>query len=139
LPFSDHCEPLVNSEPHLEHLLRSLRNNGIMKESKYTELRPMQEHACDFMDLFQPSDRFFLHRINLQPELPQLFSLFHKDSIQRRIRKAEKEHLNYECGRSEALLRKYYKLALLTRRRHRVPPQSMDWYRNLLLCLGEAI
>jgi hypothetical protein len=141
LPFSDHCEPLVNKSQELELLLQYLRADQANKEWRYLELRPIEgaELGASVDDGFQPSDRYLLHVINLRPELADLFRHFHKNSIQRRIRKAEKEGLSYECGRSEALLDKYYRLALLTRRRHQLPPQPRNWYRNLLACLGDAI
>ena len=45
----------------------------------------------------------------------------------------------YEEGRSESLLRKFYHLFLLTRRRHQVPPQPIVWFRNLISCLGDRL
>src|SRR5207247_11186550 len=62
---------------------------------------------------------------------------FGKDSVQRKIRRAEREGLTYEGGRSESLLQKLYGLLVMTRRRHYLPPQPLDWFRNLVDCLGE--
>jgi CelD/BcsL family acetyltransferase involved in cellulose biosynthesis len=138
LPFSDHCEPLVGETSELEHLLRRLQADRLVRKWKYLELRPLSSIASSAAG-FQPSDRYFLHVIDLRPSLESLFRSFHKDSVQRRIRKAEKEGVSCEVGRSESLLQKYYRLALQTRRRHQVPPQPLEWYRNLLACMGEAI
>jgi hypothetical protein len=139
LPFSDHCEPLVGDRSELETILQHLER--VARDWKYVELRPISDFAASGLqrDVFQPSDRFFLHLVDLQPDLADVFRRFHKDSVQRRIRKAEKENLDYQCGRSEDLLQKYYQLALLTRRRHGVPPQPMEWYRNLSSSLGDAL
>jgi hypothetical protein len=54
---------------------------------------------------------------------------------QRRIRRAEKEGLSYEVG-SGQLLESFYRLLLITRRRHRLVPQPRAWFRNLLECMG---
>jgi lipid II:glycine glycyltransferase (peptidoglycan interpeptide bridge formation enzyme) len=43
----------------------------------------------------------------------------------------------YDEGGSEKLLRSFYHLVLRTRRRHQLPPQPLNWFRNLLACLGE--
>jgi len=42
-----------------------------------------------------------------KPELAAIFRGFHKNSIQRKIRRAERERLTYAEGRSEALLEKF--------------------------------
>jgi lipid II:glycine glycyltransferase (peptidoglycan interpeptide bridge formation enzyme) len=59
--------------------------------------------------------------------------------VRRKIKRAEREKLTYEAGRSEELLRKFRHLFLLTRRRHRLPPQPAAWFRNLVQCLGEKL
>src|SRR5439155_744233 len=51
--------------------------------------------------------------------------------------RAEREGLTYEGGRSESLLQQLYGLLRITRRRHHLPPQPLDWFRNLVDCLGE--
>jgi lipid II:glycine glycyltransferase (peptidoglycan interpeptide bridge formation enzyme) len=79
-----------------------------------------------------------LHRLSLQPELNELFLSLHKSSAQRRIRHAQCAGLIEKYGRSEALLRDFYNLLVITRRRHHLPPQPYDWLRNLNDCLGDA-
>jgi len=53
------------------------------------------------------------------------------------VRRAEREMLSCETGTSDAHLRKFFSLLLLTRRRHRVPPQPFEWFRNLLESMGD--
>jgi lipid II:glycine glycyltransferase (peptidoglycan interpeptide bridge formation enzyme) len=88
---------------------------------------------------FGPAQTFYLHRLDLGPDLDALLRSFHKDSIQRKIRRAERERLTYEEGRSEALLAKLADLLELTRRRHRVPRQPLNWFRNQIDCLGDRV
>jgi lipid II:glycine glycyltransferase (peptidoglycan interpeptide bridge formation enzyme) len=47
--------------------------------------------------------------------------------------------LIYEEGRSEALLEVFYRLLVITRRRHQLPPQPKRWFRNLIDCFGEDL
>lgn len=63
----------------------------------------------------------------------------HKDCVQRKINRAEKEGLVYEKGRSESLLRRFYQLVLRTRRRHGLPPQPLQWFRNLTDSMGDKL
>jgi lipid II:glycine glycyltransferase (peptidoglycan interpeptide bridge formation enzyme) len=69
----------------------------------------------------------------------QLFRSFHKNCIQRKIRRAEREKLHYEDGTSEALLEKFYRLVLMTRRRQNLPPQPISWFRGLIDAFGKNL
>jgi len=141
LPFSDHCEPLVN-EPHdLERLLAFLQAEVESGSCKYLESRPLSELDNGIPQKMRlgRSEAYCIHMLDLSPSLDELFRKFHKSCVQRKIHKAEREGLVYEEGRSEELLSKFYRLLLLTRRRHQLPPQSMAWFRNLADCLGDRL
>jgi lipid II:glycine glycyltransferase (peptidoglycan interpeptide bridge formation enzyme) len=71
--------------------------------------------------------------------LSEIFQGFHKDSVQRKIRRAEKAGLNYDAGRSERIIEEFYGLLLKTRRRHQLFPQPRVWFKNLFACLGENV
>jgi lipid II:glycine glycyltransferase (peptidoglycan interpeptide bridge formation enzyme) len=75
----------------------------------------------------------------LTVSLEQIFRNLHKDSLQRRIRRAEREELTRETGCSEELLNDLYRLVLITRRRHQLPPQPLAWFRNLVSNMGENL
>ena len=141
VPFSDHCQPLVDSEESLELLLAAMRQNQTKKKWKYIELRPLAVWQTDgeIESSFARGEEFFFHALDLQPSLDTIFHNFHKSCVQRKIRRAEREKLDYESGRSESLLAKFYHLLLITRRRHQLPPQPMAWFRNLADCLGDRL
>ena len=138
LPFADHCEPLAECLGELREILSSLQCTLDREKFKYIELRPLSANVLAETDM-QKSDSFCFHALDLQPTLGELFRRLQKDSIQRKIRRAEREDLCYEEGTSEILLKKFYHLFVLTRRRHKVPPQPMDWFRNLVTCLGDRL
>src|SRR5712692_117381 len=107
LPFSDHCEPLTERPEDLKSLLHFLESKRTEEGWKYIEIRPRT--GVDAAPLgMAPALRYSFHTIDLGPELGQLFRRFHKDSTQRKIRRAEREGLTYEEGRGEALLDKFY-------------------------------
>jgi CelD/BcsL family acetyltransferase involved in cellulose biosynthesis len=141
LPFSDHCEPLLDHAEDLQIFLSYLENARQHERWRYFELRPLVLRTVDAAaDLrLGAGEEFSFHRLDLRPEADDLFKSFHKSCVQRKIRKAEKEGLTCEEGRSEALLMKFYRLLLLTRRRHQLPPQPLVWFRNLMDCLGEKL
>jgi hypothetical protein len=138
LPFSDHCDPLVGDADELQALSLGVERYRTGGGWKYAELRPAR---CQLpLDArFGKGDTYYLHRLDLRSSVDDLWRGLHADSIQRRIRRAERERLDYEEGRSEALLDKLYHLLGLTRRRHLLPQQPRAWFGNLVECLGSSL
>ena len=141
LPFSDHCELLIDRAEDFDQIFRHLQARVVSGDWKYVELRPTSGSlpASPAQARFQPSKKYYLHTVDLSPQENELFRRFHESSVQRRIRRAMKEGLRYESGRSDNLKNKFYQLLVLTRRRHRTPPQPEKWFRNLIDCMGNAV
>ena len=141
LPFSDHCQPLVGNPDDLIALLEAARHDAERQRLKYVEIRPLisYEGSVQTRAKFEESSRVVVHRIDLRRSEQDLLNSFHKDCIRRKIVRTGREHLRYEEGRSAELLGKFYRLQLLTRRRHQIPPQPLAWFRNLIECLGEKL
>ncbi len=141
VPFSDHCEPLVERPEELCEMLSFLTQEVRSGKWKYVEVRPL--YSASRVDRnsngFQATRGYFFHQLDLSPSLDEHFHRFHKSCVQRKIRRAEREGLAYERGASESLLAKFYHLLRLTRRRHGVPLQPLAWFRNLIDCLGEKV
>ncbi len=137
LPFADHCEPLVDGGATADEIIDSLPAALDRDDWKYIEIRSADPGFCGRH--LQPHSRFSFHVLDLRPPVDELFRSLHKDSTQRKVRRGERERLTYEDGTSEALLKKFYGLLLLTRRRHGLPPQTIDWFRSLLACLRDRV
>jgi lipid II:glycine glycyltransferase (peptidoglycan interpeptide bridge formation enzyme) len=144
LPFSDHCDPLVDGSEDLSEMLALLAGDAWTAGWRSVELRPrafvgqlfeVSAAACGL----KPSGEYYLHRIDLRAEATEIFRRFHRSSTQRAIRRAEREGLTYEAGTSDRLLASFYRLLRLTRRRHGLPPQPLAWFRNLVACLGDRV
>jgi CelD/BcsL family acetyltransferase involved in cellulose biosynthesis len=138
VPFSDHCEPLINNGEDLQALLQNLMGRVERGEQRYVEVRPV-ELAPQPSAAFAISTQYYLHRLDLGHSEEKLFRSFHKDCVQRKIRRAEREALRYEEGSSDVLLNHFYKLLIITRRRQGVPPQPMKWFRALISSLGSKL
>jgi hypothetical protein len=138
LPFSDHCGPLVNSTGDLGLVLDHIQAEQAQQPSQYIEIRTRESQDCGLPG-FNQNKTFHFHTLDLAPGLDDLFRGFHKSCVQRKIKRAEREGLAYEAGRSGALLGQFYKLLLVTRRRQGLPPQPLAWFRNLIVCLGDAL
>ena len=136
LPFADHCEPLLNDPAETPVLTKWLRGECDRKRQQYVELRSLRELWVNEPDL-KPIGRYWFHELDLDCSLEQLFRRLHKNSFQRKIRRAERERLSYEVGRSRQLVDEFYRLLLMTRRRHHLLPQPRSWFRNLMECMGD--
>ncbi len=139
LPFSDHCQPL-GDRCDVSAILECLRSDAGREHWKYIEVRPARDPAIFEGDCqFSKSKTFSLHRIDLRPDIKTIYHGFHESCVRRKIKRAERESLTYQCGASELELKKFWHLLLLTRRRHQLPPQPVEWFRNLMSTLGDKI
>ena len=137
LPFSDHCEPLLPTRGDEQLFISAMERTLQRERLRYVEIRASHElfgTSC----LHHSTFTYCLHRLDLRPDIKTLFDNLHKSSTQRKILRSEREKLIYEIGRSKALIDAFFNLLVITRRRHRVPPQPKEWFRNLIDCFGDA-
>jgi hypothetical protein len=141
LPFSDHNEPICDSVEEMNALISHSQAALALQNWQYLELRPTSEDFCQTGEPlgFRPVSRYFLHLMDLRPEVQELFRSLNKDSLQRRVKRADRAGLVEKCGTSQQLLRDFYALFVITRGRHRLPPPPYAWFQNLISCQGEAL
>lgn len=137
VPFSDHCEPLFDSTGNATAIARELREMVDAGKWKYIELRPKSD--LDALDGVVKAPACYLHMLDLKPSADEILRRTHKNSIQAPIKRAEREGLEYESGNSERLLSAFYRLTVQTRRRHQLPPQPIQWFRNLAVSMGKRM
>lgn len=137
LPFSDHCEPLLQSEEDTAAISAEFARAVATRKWKYIEIRPKSEMAAFGGSAEEPSN--VLHTLDLCPAPEVIFHNAHKTCVRGPAKRAERSGVRYECGASEKMLGEFYQLLILTRRRHLVPPQPFEWFRNLAECLGDRL
>jgi CelD/BcsL family acetyltransferase involved in cellulose biosynthesis len=138
VPFSDHCDALATDPTVIDALLHAVSRVAGEGAWRYFEVRPMH-YVPPFELGFGTCGDYVLHRIDLARSERALFQSFHKSCVQRRIRKAEREGLSYEQGQSETLLREFYSLLVMTRKRLGLPPQPLSWFRSLVRNFGKDL
>ena len=89
--------------------------------------------------LFKEVGVFCFHVLDLHPDLDDLFRGFYKSCVQRKIRGAARENLQYMEGRPDQLLGDFYRLLVRTQRRHHRPPPPLLWFQNLIECFGDKL
>jgi hypothetical protein len=125
LPFTDACPPLASEGVSTDDLLKKVIDYGRQRDWKYFEARhiaPAQNRP--------PSLKFCGHILDLTPGKDALFSGMTSE-IRTGIRKAQKSAIQIEIARTPESIRTYYQLHCITRRRHGLPPQSIQFYDNI--------
>src|SRR5437773_993502 len=77
LPFSDHCEVLVDNSADLGDLLSSLIHESETEKWKCVELRPLSADLTTQTGLTK-AQTYYFHKLDLRLTLDKLFSRFHK-------------------------------------------------------------
>src|SRR5690348_17423557 len=107
-PFSDHCDVLLDDEGTACVLLDELSRGQKSGKFSQIEFRPRR----DFPGLEtgrEADENYCFHAIDLDRDEKAIYSGFHKDCVQRKIKRADKEGLKYVEGRSVPLLRQFYR------------------------------
>lgn len=138
LPFSDHCDPLVGDASEFDFVFAHLQGQNAERKYKYIEVRALTSVATVSSGLRETAS-FCFHMLDLRDDLPRIFGGFHKDCVQRKIRRAEREQLSCETGTSEESIRQFYRLLVRTRKRHNLLPQPLAWFRNLARLMGDRL
>ena len=138
LPFTDHCEPLVEHIEQLRALCDHLETLRRTRGWKYAEMRTSGAFFGT-TENFRECTVYQWHRLDLRSSLDALYGGFHKDCIRRRISHAERQRLRYEEGQNGSLVRSFYDLIVLTRSRKHLPPPPLEWFLNLFACMGKDL
>jgi lipid II:glycine glycyltransferase (peptidoglycan interpeptide bridge formation enzyme) len=138
VPFSDYCQPLADSHEDLCLLFKSVEEQVSHSGWRYFEVRPLTPTGIARPN-WQTSAVYLHHQIDLEPDIDAIYRNLHRDSVQRKIRRAERDGLKYAIGTAEPLLDAFFQIMVQTRRRHGVPPQPKKWFRSLVESFGESL
>jgi len=138
VPFADHCEPLVASSRDRAAIVAAIQKTVRDGKLRYAQIRAIHADLAQAAGSGNPRT-FAFYTLDLTPPIERLYGALHKTAIRRSVRRAEREGVCLESGRSEALLRQFYSLLVETRRRQGLPPQPMPWFDNLVECFGDRL
>jgi predicted N-acyltransferase len=126
LPFTDGCSPICRSSEHFEQIWRHAIAHGKKARWKFIELRG--EHIT--YQSVPVYDTFYVHTIDLDGNDERLKSKF-RSSTKRNINKAIKSGVAIRKSFSLESVKSFYKLNCLTRKRHGLPPQPLEFFLKL--------
>src|SRR2546425_434919 len=138
LPFSDHCQPLVDNPVELETILKALQGESRRKSWRYVQIRPLVPDSIQTLERsgFHCEDAQYHYALEISPGTETLLHGIKQD-VRKDIRRAERSGLRFEVGRNQATVVTYFQLHVMTRSKQGVPPQPFAWFQNLANCLGE--
>lgn len=126
LPFTDQCDPLVFGKMPMENAVKRVLDYAGGTKWNFLEWRT----TGTFVDGITPSEIFYTHEINLNKEESSLFSSL-RESNRRSIRKSIREGVYITIEQSLSSLKSFCWLNYLTRKRHGLPPQPYNFYKNV--------
>lgn len=128
-PFSDTCDPLVESSEQLRVLIEAVERSRAELNARFVELRFAKAHR--FINDYPSRTEYHTYHLALDRQPEVLFRSFHKNCIQRAVKKAKREAMEIVIGKTEEDMKAFYRLNLMTRKKHGVPVQPYRFFRNL--------
>jgi hypothetical protein len=126
LPFTDECAPLCESEVEFRPLFQNALEWGRGRGWKSIELRGGRK----FFGEAPASLSFYSHHLALAEDDARMFENM-DGSARQAVRKAEKDGVTVEVSQTDGAMRDFYFLQCLTRKRHGLPPQPLDFFLNI--------
>jgi hypothetical protein len=126
LPFTDHCPPICNDPINLELIFNRIIEYGKTAGWKHIDLRG--ENA--YFNGKPATESFYVHSLDLSRGKEKIFSQF-RNSTKRNIKRAQKENLDVRIQNSWEALESFYRLNCETRKFHGLPPQPVNFFKNV--------
>lgn len=128
LPFTDYCPPLGEGLAEID-----MAGEMLPRGAKLLEVRA----GLPATSRVHPYTSAVRHATALSDDASEVYARFSR-MHRRNIRKAERDGVQIERGRTLSAMREFYRLHLLTRRRLGVPVQPFRFFRLLLDRMVEA-
>jgi CelD/BcsL family acetyltransferase involved in cellulose biosynthesis len=128
-PFSDFCPPLSLQDQAGADLLSAAKERAGRNGSSALEIRG--DAALDLGEAsLHRGDTFIRHVIPLHLGMEEIERRLH-DSARRAVRKARKEGIGVRLATSVEDMRDFYRLNVLTRKKHGLIPQPWSFFKNI--------
>ncbi|HEY5640201.1 MAG TPA: GNAT family N-acetyltransferase [Dehalococcoidia bacterium] len=129
LPFSDLCPPLLEATRESAGLVSAVKSAGLEEVVSHVELRGPAAIPLDAAG-FRGDQAFYQHIVPIAASAEETAKGFHS-SARRAIRKAEREGLSVREANSLDDMREFYRLTVLTRKKHGLLPQPWRFFANI--------
>ncbi len=140
LPFSDACDVLADDEAAARAVVEAALEHARSQRLSRVEirgvarLRDASERACPGLvpnASFSVDDHFAGYVVSLDRDVDAVFRRFAKKAVRQAITKAERLGARSRDGDPQRDLDTFYRLYLLNRRRHGIPPQPKRFFASM--------
>ncbi len=131
LPFSDFCDALIDDKDDFKGLFDAVIKKLTYSKVSYIEFNPKRNNLNFNGYNFKILDCYRNHVLELSGTLEKIMYKFHKNCIQRNIKKALKSDIAVVEGKDERDVKIFYHLYVMTRRNHGLPPQPYKFFLNI--------
>jgi lipid II:glycine glycyltransferase (peptidoglycan interpeptide bridge formation enzyme) len=128
----------VDGPEGLDVLWGDVRRRAKRDGWRYVEMRPLSLVPSSEGGL-AVAETYAWHRLDLRQTPERLWQRLHPDCVRRKIRRAAREGLVYDEGRSATSVAVLHDLVQQTRRRHGLPPAPRRWLVHLVAALGDDV
>ncbi len=130
-PFSDACDPLVSGKEDMAAIIGTVEDFRAAQGITSAELRTYRlAEAVPGATPGGPA-KYCNFVLDLGGNAKDLFRSFHKDCVQRAIRKAQNSSVEVVEGATLDDMKEFYRLHTATRKRLGVPVQPFRFFKNL--------
>ncbi|MBI9097309.1 MAG: GNAT family N-acetyltransferase [Spirochaetaceae bacterium] len=132
MPLSDYCNILSDKKDVISRLIEYVLDYADRNRFTFVEIRTRNQSLIRGIPAFKESPIIFKnHILPLESPLEQIYMNFHKNYIKRNIVKAEKSSLVIRQISGEEDMKVFYRLHVMTRKKHGLPPQPFLFFRNI--------
>jgi hypothetical protein len=129
-PFSDVCGPVSDGPRESEAITNALSSGKGLHGKTWTRSELRIENGASF-ERYSEYQGYSSHILKLGRPIDDVFASFHKDCVQRRIKKAFRSGLEVFEGSTLSDMRDFYGLHLMTRKKLGAPVQPFSFFRNM--------
>jgi hypothetical protein len=129
-PFSDVCGPVADGPHEFGLIAGTLASVNDLPEKTWSQSELRTENA-PALEKYSEYKGYCGHILKLGRPIDDVFDSFHKDCVQRRIRKAFRAGLEVYEGSTISDMKDFYGLHLITRKKIGAPVQPFSFFRNL--------
>ncbi len=126
LPFTDSCEPLINSLVDFNELFEQIKGEGKKRDWQYVELRG----GDGFLGTVPANLTYFGHALSLEKGEKEVMANF-RNSTKRNMKKSLQAGVKISIERNPEAMMAYHQLHRLTRKRHGLPPQPYKFFESV--------
>lgn len=132
LPFAFYSDPLIESQQDFMLLFEGVSELLRQERASYLEIKARRStELLGGIDLLTPVYYHRTHCLDLADGLDRVWSRFHRTGVKQKIRRAEKAGIQVRPATSEADVTSFYALLTENRRKLGLPPQRLDYFRNV--------